>query len=191
MLADAPSQKHRLAAAAYECHLRYYVEALRFAGFPHAYHTIGSAMAVRPEAYMKQGGMNRRKAEKIFYFLNKIMLLGNFSECLSTVVYPLPGHPKECPRHRSGCFEKHATVPDHHLCLEFLSRNQSHFGLPPATKSLEPSKRKRFSPHRLPGFSSYLDSEINGMPWAAAEKMPEMYLPTTETSLLGSMVSNA
>ena len=29
------------------------------------------------------------------------------------------------------------------------------------------------------------------MPWAAAEKMPEMYPPTTETSLLGSMVSNA
>ena len=67
VLADAPSQKHRLAAAAYECHLRYYVEALRFAGFPHAYHTIGSAMAVRPEAYMKQGGMNRRKAGEDFY----------------------------------------------------------------------------------------------------------------------------
>ena len=96
-LADAPSQNHRLAAAAYECHLRYYVEALRFAGFPHAYHTIGSAMAVRPEAYMKQGGMNRRKAGEDFYFLNKIMLLGGFSECLSTVVYPSPRASQRVP----------------------------------------------------------------------------------------------
>ena len=97
VLADAPSRNHELAAAAYECHLRYYVEALRFAGFPHAYHTIGSAMAVRPDAYMKQGGMNRRKAGEDFYFLNKIMLLGSFSECLSTVVYPSPRASQRVP----------------------------------------------------------------------------------------------
>ena len=37
------------AIAAYELHLRYYVQALRFSGFPHAHHTIGSCMAVRAE----------------------------------------------------------------------------------------------------------------------------------------------
>src|ERR1051326_8868610 len=41
--------------ALYELHLRYYVQALRYAGFPHAFHTIGSCMAARADAYMKQG----------------------------------------------------------------------------------------------------------------------------------------
>jgi len=35
------------AIAAYELHLRYYVQALRYAGFPHAHHTVGSCLAVR------------------------------------------------------------------------------------------------------------------------------------------------
>jgi hypothetical protein len=77
-------------AACYELHLRYYVEALRFAGFPHAFHTIGSSMAARAEAYMTQGGMNRRKAGEDFYFLNKIIPLGRFTELNSTTVQPSP-----------------------------------------------------------------------------------------------------
>jgi glycosyltransferase involved in cell wall biosynthesis len=32
------------AVAAYELHLRYYIQALRHAGFPHAHHTVGSCM---------------------------------------------------------------------------------------------------------------------------------------------------
>jgi glycosyltransferase involved in cell wall biosynthesis len=39
------------AVTLYELHLRYYVEALRYAGFPHAFHTIGSSMAVRAQIY--------------------------------------------------------------------------------------------------------------------------------------------
>src|SRR5687768_505071 len=76
--------------AAYELHLRYYVQALRYAGFPHAYHTIGSSMAVRAKAYMEQGGMNRRQAGEDFYFLHKIIPLGGFTELNNTVVYPSP-----------------------------------------------------------------------------------------------------
>jgi glycosyltransferase involved in cell wall biosynthesis len=64
----------------YELHLRYYVEGLRCAGFPHAFHTIGSSMAVRASAYMKQGGMNKRQAGEDFYFLHKIIPLGHFGE---------------------------------------------------------------------------------------------------------------
>ena len=78
------------AIVAYELHLRYYVQALRFAGFPHAYHTIGSSMAVRARAYMEQGGMNRRRAGEDFYFLHKMMPLGGFTELNSTAVYPSP-----------------------------------------------------------------------------------------------------
>jgi len=74
----------------YELHLRYYVDALKYAQFPYAYHTIGSSMAVRSFAYQKQGGMNRRKAGEDFYFLHKIIPLGNFGEINSTTVYPSP-----------------------------------------------------------------------------------------------------
>lgn len=74
----------------YELHLRYYVEALRFAGFPHAFHTVGSSMAVRAQAYMEQGGMNKRKAGEDFYFLHKIIPLGHFGELNTTRVIPSP-----------------------------------------------------------------------------------------------------
>jgi glycosyltransferase involved in cell wall biosynthesis len=74
--------------AAYELHLRYYVQALRFVGAPFAHHTIGSCMAVRAEAYKKQGGMNKRQAGEDFYFLQKIIALGGFTELVETTVFP-------------------------------------------------------------------------------------------------------
>ena len=78
------------AIAAYELHLRYYVRGLRYAGFPHAHHTIGSCMAVRADVYKKQGGMNKRKAGEDFYFLQKIFPLGAFTELTDTTVNPSP-----------------------------------------------------------------------------------------------------
>jgi glycosyltransferase involved in cell wall biosynthesis len=74
------------AITAYELHLRYYVEGLRRAGFPHAFHTVGSSMAVRAEVYRKQGGMNTRQAGEDFYFLHKIIPLGPFGEINGTRV---------------------------------------------------------------------------------------------------------
>lgn len=74
----------------YELHLRYFVEALRFADFPFAYHTIGSSFVVKAEIYAKQGGMNRRKAGEDFYFLQKVIQLGNYGEINSTKVIPSP-----------------------------------------------------------------------------------------------------
>jgi glycosyltransferase involved in cell wall biosynthesis len=74
----------------YELHLRYYVEACRYTGHPAAFHTIGSSMAVRAGVYIAQGGMNRKKAGEDFYFLNKIIPLGNFTELNSTRVIPSP-----------------------------------------------------------------------------------------------------
>lgn len=74
----------------YELHLRYYKNALAFANLPYAFHTIGSSMAVRTIDYFKQGGMNKRKAGEDFYFLQKFIKLGNFSEIKDTMVIPSP-----------------------------------------------------------------------------------------------------
>ncbi len=74
----------------YELFLRYYRQGLVFANLPYAYHTIGSSMAVRSLAYQKQGGMNKRKAGEDFYFLNKIVKLGGFTEITETHVIPSP-----------------------------------------------------------------------------------------------------
>ena len=74
----------------YELHLRYYVNALRRAGYPYAFHTVGSSMAVRSDMYQKAGGMNRRKAGEDFHFLHKVIPYGNFGEVNTTTVYPSP-----------------------------------------------------------------------------------------------------
>lgn len=74
----------------YELYMRYYIEALRYVGFPYAYHTVGSAFAVRAWAYARQGGMGLQQAGEDFYFLHKIMRLGHFFEIKQTRVYPSP-----------------------------------------------------------------------------------------------------
>ena len=76
--------------AAYELHLRYHVRVQKWIGFPYAFQTIGSAMAVRAWAYVKQGGMNRRHAGEDFYFLQKISWLGPISELSTVTVFPSP-----------------------------------------------------------------------------------------------------
>ena len=72
----------------YELHLRYYVAGQRLAGFPYAFHTIGSAMACRASTYAQQGGMNRRQGGEDFYFIQKLIALGGYRSLNSTTVYP-------------------------------------------------------------------------------------------------------
>lgn len=74
----------------YELHLRYYKNGLQYAGLPYAFHTIGSSMAVRSSVYQKQNGMNKRKAGEDFYFLQKLIPLGDFTEIKTTKVIPSP-----------------------------------------------------------------------------------------------------
>jgi glycosyltransferase involved in cell wall biosynthesis len=74
----------------YELYLRYFTEAMRYSGFPHAFHTVGSCFAVNAGIYAGQGGMNRRTAGEDFYFLHKIIPLGNFTELNTTRVIPSP-----------------------------------------------------------------------------------------------------
>lgn len=74
----------------YELHLRYYVQALRFIGFPYAVHTIGSCFAFRASAYVSVGGMNRRQGGEEFYFIQKLLQQGAYGEINNTCVYPSP-----------------------------------------------------------------------------------------------------
>lgn len=72
----------------YEVYMADYVEKLRKAGSPYAFHTIGSAIAVRSEAYIRCGGMRVRQGAEDFYFLQalrKVTLVGEFTEPL---IYP-------------------------------------------------------------------------------------------------------
>ena len=98
---DAPNQALGQAGfdgiAAYELHLRYHVRAQKWIGFPYAFQTIGSAMAVRAWSYVKQGGMNRRHAGEDFYFLQKISWIGTISELTSVTVYPSPRLSRRVP----------------------------------------------------------------------------------------------
>jgi glycosyltransferase involved in cell wall biosynthesis len=72
----------------YELFLRYYVNALAYAKFPYCMHTVGSSMTVRADIYALSGGMNRRKAGEDFYFLHKVVPLGDFRNIGETKVYP-------------------------------------------------------------------------------------------------------
>ena len=72
----------------YELHLRYYVQVLRWCGFPFAFHTIGSCFAVTAERYVRAGGMPRKQAGEDFYFLQKAIPMGKFGEISATCVYP-------------------------------------------------------------------------------------------------------
>ncbi|MBS37151.1 MAG: hypothetical protein CMO26_14660 [Thiotrichales bacterium] len=75
-------------AVLYELYMRYYLRGLRQARYANAFHTLGSCMAVRNRVYQQQGGMNRRKGGEDFYFLNKVINIGGFSELNSTRVRP-------------------------------------------------------------------------------------------------------
>jgi hypothetical protein len=74
----------------YELHLRYYFQALSFTGFPNAFHTVGSSIAVKSIEYMKAGGMNRRQAGEDFYFVQKLIPAGGYFSLNTTTIYPSP-----------------------------------------------------------------------------------------------------
>lgn len=74
----------------YELHLRYLLQGQRYAGFPWAFHTVGSSMAVRAGEYVAAGGMNRRQAGEDFYFIQKLADSGGYFSLNSTAVYPSP-----------------------------------------------------------------------------------------------------
>lgn len=74
----------------YEVFLFYYVLSLKYAGSPYAFHTIGSTMLCNADAYIKTGGMNKKKAAEDFYFLEKMSKNFEIRKIDTTSVYPSP-----------------------------------------------------------------------------------------------------
>ncbi len=74
----------------YELHMRYFYQAVKYSGYPYAFHAIGSAIAFRASAYLKAGGMNRKQAGEDFYFIQKLIPQGGFFALNSTTVHPSP-----------------------------------------------------------------------------------------------------
>ncbi|HEY7751348.1 MAG TPA: hypothetical protein VH917_03575, partial [Ignavibacteriaceae bacterium] len=72
----------------YEIFLRYYVLGLIYAESPFAFNTIGSTIVCDHTAYIKAGGMNKRKAGEDFYFLQKLAKVFSIPTIYSTTVYP-------------------------------------------------------------------------------------------------------
>lgn len=85
---EMDDSRQRTGIQLYEDYLSYYKQAHDYTGFPNSIYTIGSAFAVKAEAYVKQGGMNRRQAGEDFYFLNKLTHLGQVGEINEAYVYP-------------------------------------------------------------------------------------------------------
>ena len=82
------NERHRIGILLYEKYLKYYKDAVAFTGYPFSIFTIGSAFVVTAGAYVKRGGMNRRKAGEDFYFLQNLTQQGRVGEINSTTVYP-------------------------------------------------------------------------------------------------------
>lgn len=76
------------AIVCYEIFLRYWVLGLQYAKSPWAFHTIGSTIAVSPQAYLEVRGMNKREAGEDFYFLSKLAKIGKIDYIKDTCVYP-------------------------------------------------------------------------------------------------------
>jgi Glycosyl transferase family group 2 len=81
----------------YELHLRYFIQGLKYSGFPNSFHTVGSALAVKALQYIKSGGMNRRQAGEDFYFVQKLIPLGGYFYLNTTTVYPSPRESHRVP----------------------------------------------------------------------------------------------
>ncbi|MAJ59297.1 MAG: hypothetical protein CBC48_04265 [bacterium TMED88] len=75
-------------ALEYEISLRYYVLGLRFAGSDHAFHSMGSALALHGNAYAQVRGFPRREAAEDFYCLNKLGKLGKIKQLKGCPVEP-------------------------------------------------------------------------------------------------------
>ena len=72
----------------YEIYMRCYLQNLIRIGSPYAFTALGSAMAVRVDAYRKMGGMAPKKSGEDFYFLQQLCKIGHVATENSVTVYP-------------------------------------------------------------------------------------------------------
>ena len=85
----ADSPESQAAIDEYEAFLNYYVEGLRWAGSPYAFHTIGSCICFTASGYIRANGFAaRRQAGEDFYFCVEIAKTGGICEINRTMVFP-------------------------------------------------------------------------------------------------------
>ncbi|MCL2412874.1 MAG: glycosyltransferase family 2 protein [Bacteroidales bacterium] len=72
----------------YEIYMRCYLKNLVRIRSPYAFTALGSAMAVRVDAYRKMGGMVPKKSGEDFYFLQQLSKIGHVETKNSVFVYP-------------------------------------------------------------------------------------------------------
>jgi len=82
------SETEENAIVSYELFMRYYVEALKFAASPYAYHALGSAIVCQASSYVKAGGMRDKNAGEDFYFLQALRKTGLVRQIDDACVYP-------------------------------------------------------------------------------------------------------
>ena len=85
---ETPEQEK--AIRRYEAYLKRYVDQLARCRSPYAFHTVGSAFAVRGEAYIKCGGMKIRRAGEDFYFLQEAAKSAGIARLDKILVHPSP-----------------------------------------------------------------------------------------------------
>lgn len=78
----------RQAVIGYEFFMRYYVEGLRWAGSPYAFHSLGSATICWGDEYVRCGGMRVRNGGEDFYFAQSLRKLGEIGFIDQTTIYP-------------------------------------------------------------------------------------------------------
>jgi hypothetical protein len=85
----ADSAEIQAAIDEYEAFLNYYVEGLRWAGSPYAFHTVGSCICFSASAYIRANGFAaRRQAGEDFYFCVELAKTGGICEINKTMVFP-------------------------------------------------------------------------------------------------------
>lgn len=85
-----PQIKSQHSLQLYEYSLHYYVEALKWAASPYAFHTIGSTLLLHHKYYALARGFPKRAAGEDFYLLNKLKKTGEI-QSLSKPVITLSG----------------------------------------------------------------------------------------------------
>lgn len=85
---DSTDPGESMAIAEYELFMRYYVIALRFAGSPYAFYSLGSATVCTADAYVRAGGMRERNGGEDFYFMQALKKNGEVGQINSSCVFP-------------------------------------------------------------------------------------------------------
>ena len=81
----------------YEEYLDSYVERLRRAGSPYAFHTVGSAFVCRAASYIRCGGMRVRTGGEDFYFLQAVAKTAKVAELQKVLIHPSPRPSERVP----------------------------------------------------------------------------------------------